>query len=54
MPAPPPIAENGLSFTHAGLTAGDLVDVTYFWDYNGVYGEKNIWISWTVQVVKGR
>jgi hypothetical protein len=33
------IAEDGLSFTHAELTAGDLVDVTYFWDYNGVYGE---------------
>lgn len=33
------IADDGLSFTHADLTAGNLVDVTYVWNYDGVYGE---------------
>ncbi|HAN20432.1 MAG: hypothetical protein A2Y15_08750 [Clostridiales bacterium GWF2_36_10] len=33
------IAVGGLSFTHSGLTSGDVVFFTYFWNYSGVNGE---------------
>lgn len=33
------VAVDGLSFTHAGLTSGDIVFFTYFYAFSGVWGE---------------
>ena len=33
------VAENGLSFTHPDLVAGDIVELVYLWDYQGPVGE---------------